>query len=408
MYLPLSTTSFTKTPVGISVGGICTPQMWTISTGWFWSGLQTSTAVKLKALAAAMPVRADLHEPHRTIQSLSPYDHLQRIFRLCETHFYRNITSCAVPPSIKSLMRSLLCLEHPNWDGTLAAIEEKGGKAGSDWVKDKQSTHFAFAAICWERSFIPKVVWMAGDSNTNLIESVHRDVNREGVHCTLLGGLQKGQSFDALKMRTLEITETYGIKGTYFSGHISENAFVNLRRRDNAQRRQLLTADRKLESINEKLQKSYDSLCKIRHTIVHRITTNLANHDISVALARLTEQAERTLASHLKFVEEGQEWIETNKTSDILLVLATKKINGHQSNCVGDFKGGSAGANNGANPLNPPVGADCVRARGAMVATTISLPALESLGLGSESLALVVSESSNLVISGHAGRGLEK
>ncbi|KAJ6456641.1 hypothetical protein C8R47DRAFT_1165259 [Mycena vitilis] len=275
----------------------------------------------LQALAAAMPVRADLHEPHRTIQSLSPYDHLQRVFRLCETHFYRNITSCAVPPSVKSLMRSLLCLEHPNWDGTLAAIEEKGGKAGSDWVKDKQSTHFAFAAICWERSFIPKVVWMAGDSNTNLIESVHRDVNREGVHCTLLGGLQKGQSFDALKMRTLEITETYGIKGTYFSGHISENAFVNLRRRDNAQRRQLLSADRKIESINDKLQKSYDVLCKIRHNIVQRITTNLANHDISVAIARLTEQAERTLTNHLKLVEEGQEWIGKGSGHISLLVF---------------------------------------------------------------------------------------
>ncbi|KAJ6455124.1 hypothetical protein C8R47DRAFT_1251164 [Mycena vitilis] len=203
----------------------------------------------LQALAAAMPVRADLHEVHRTIQSLSPYDHLQRVFRLCKTHFYRNITSCAVPPSVKSLMRSLLCLEHPNWDGTLAAIEEKGGKAGSDWVKDKQSTHFAFAVICWERSFIPKVVWMAGDSNTNLIELVHRDVNREGVHY-------------------------------------------------NAQRRPLLTADRKIESINDKLQKSYDALCKICHNIVQRITTNLANHDISVAIARLTEQAERTLANH--------------------------------------------------------------------------------------------------------------
>jgi hypothetical protein len=27
-------------------------------------------------------------------------------------------------------MRSLLCMEHSNWEGTLAAIEQKGGKAG--------------------------------------------------------------------------------------------------------------------------------------------------------------------------------------------------------------------------------------------------------------------------------------
>ncbi|KAJ7787320.1 hypothetical protein B0H13DRAFT_1458903, partial [Mycena leptocephala] len=66
-----------------------------------------------------------------------------------------------------------------------------------DWLKDKESSHFVFEAICWERSFIPRDVWMAGDSNTNLIESAHRDVNCEGVHCTLLGGLQKGQVFDS-------------------------------------------------------------------------------------------------------------------------------------------------------------------------------------------------------------------
>jgi hypothetical protein len=48
---------------------------------------------------------------------------------------------------------------------------------------------------------------MAGDSTTNLIESVHRDTNREGIHCTLLGGLQKGQAFDSWKIRTLEVTK---------------------------------------------------------------------------------------------------------------------------------------------------------------------------------------------------------
>jgi hypothetical protein len=44
-----------------------------------------------------------------------------------------------------------------------------------------------------------------GDSNSNLIESVHADVNREGVRCTLLGGVKKGEDFDAMKMRTLEV-----------------------------------------------------------------------------------------------------------------------------------------------------------------------------------------------------------
>jgi hypothetical protein len=94
---------------------------------------------------------------------------------------------------------------------------------------------------------MPRIIWEAGDSNSNLIETVHRDANREGVHCTLLGGLKKGQQFDAMKMKTLEVCiafsaifmsqfskqafESFGITPTYNTGHISENAVTNLKRR---------------------------------------------------------------------------------------------------------------------------------------------------------------------------------
>lgn len=78
-------------------------------------------------------------------------------------------------------------------------------KEPSDWVRDKVRSKFAFEALCWEKSYIPKLVWMAGDANTNLIESVHADVNREGVQCTLVGGIKKGQAFDSMKMKTLKV-----------------------------------------------------------------------------------------------------------------------------------------------------------------------------------------------------------
>jgi hypothetical protein len=118
-------------------------------------------------------------------------------------------------------MRSLLCLEHTSWDATLEGIRAKGGKAGNgtslvltektllsyptDWLRDKETSGFVFSAICWERSFIPWDIWRAGDSNSNLVESVHSDVNREGVRCTLLGGLQKGQAFDVMRLKSLEV-----------------------------------------------------------------------------------------------------------------------------------------------------------------------------------------------------------
>jgi hypothetical protein len=127
----------------------------------------------------------------------------------------RNIQSCAVSDLVRNLMRSLFFLRHPNWDDTISAIQTTGGKAGKgvcylltaltdsfspihnlDWVQDKIRGKFAFPALCWEQSFIPEDVWKAGEAHSNLIESIHTDVNREGVRCTLVGGLKKGQAFN--------------------------------------------------------------------------------------------------------------------------------------------------------------------------------------------------------------------
>ncbi|KAJ7066883.1 hypothetical protein B0H15DRAFT_935434 [Mycena belliarum] len=202
-------------------------------------------------------------------------------------------------------------MEHVNWDGTVAAIEEKGGKAGRDWLKDKQSTHFAFQAICWERSFIPWAIWKAGDSHTNLVESVHRDVNHHGVHCSLYSALQKGQAFDSFKMRTLEVFETYGVRPTYRSGHISENAFTNLRRRDNAQRRILLAQDQIIMKYNHKLTSSYEHLLRSREKIVHKLKTNYAHYDISDQVQKLVQTAEKALEAYNKVKMEGVDLLNT-------------------------------------------------------------------------------------------------
>ncbi|KAJ6580121.1 hypothetical protein DFH09DRAFT_1029996 [Mycena vulgaris] len=225
-------------------------------------GQAKGLGLHLQKLASNMPVKADLHQAERTIQELDPYDHLRRILRICVVHDFRNINKCPVAEDVRWLMRSLVCIEHDDWEGTLLKIRDKGGKAGNDWVNDKQSSKFFFPGICWEQSFIPLDIWNAGDPNSNLIESVHRDVNREGIHCTLLGGLKKGQLFDALKMKTLTTYENYGITPSYKTGHISENAHHNLKRKSNAQHRVLAGEDDKIERYNEKVLKCLDSLVK--------------------------------------------------------------------------------------------------------------------------------------------------
>ncbi|KAJ6467649.1 hypothetical protein C8R47DRAFT_1303282 [Mycena vitilis] len=230
-------------------------------------GQAKGLGLHLQKLASQMPLKADLYEPGRNIQDLDPYEHLRRTFRVCVVHDFRNIKKCAVSDEVRWLMRSLVCIEHDDWDGTLSMIREKGGKAGNDWLNDKISSKFFFPGICWELSFIPIEIWNAGDSHSNLIESVHRDVNREGVHCTLLGGLKKGQFFDNVKMNALITQESYGINPSYKTGHISENAYHNLKRKSDSQHRVLAEEDQKIERCNERLVKSLDDLVKAENAL---------------------------------------------------------------------------------------------------------------------------------------------
>lgn len=74
-----------------------------------------------------------------------------------------------------------------------------------DWLSDKLHCKFAFLGVCWEKSFIPRLIWQVGDSTSNIIESLHSDVNRKGIACTLVGGIKKGQHFDLLQQKTHEV-----------------------------------------------------------------------------------------------------------------------------------------------------------------------------------------------------------
>jgi hypothetical protein len=46
-------------------------------------------------------------------------------------HAKRNIQKCNVNDDVCKLMRSLLCLRHPDLDGTLERIQREGEKAGA-------------------------------------------------------------------------------------------------------------------------------------------------------------------------------------------------------------------------------------------------------------------------------------
>ena len=74
-----------------------------------------------------------------------------------------------------------------------------------DWVQDKLCSRFALPGMCWERSFIPQAIWKYGDSNSNVVESLHADVNREGIQCSLVCGVKKGLHFDMMKLQSIKV-----------------------------------------------------------------------------------------------------------------------------------------------------------------------------------------------------------
>jgi hypothetical protein len=141
-----------KTLAIVSSGATYMPLVKTIHLAfWFYPGWETNTEGKqrvgllyrsvgdteaifypglglyLQSVAAKLPRRKDLYED-RYIQDLGPYDHLHRLFRVCVIHFFRLIKTCPVPENVRTLMRSLVCMEHGDWDGTIKSICDLGGK----------------------------------------------------------------------------------------------------------------------------------------------------------------------------------------------------------------------------------------------------------------------------------------
>ncbi|KAJ7791168.1 hypothetical protein B0H13DRAFT_1936056 [Mycena leptocephala] len=222
-----------------------------------WGGDQHRGQAKglglhLVSIAATLPPdKMDLHEPGRTLRSLGPYDHLCHVFRLCKVHNYRNIEACAVPPGIKTMMCSLACIRHPCWDETIAQIIERGGKPALDWVRDKESSQFAFAGICWERSFIPLDIWKAGEPHTNLIETVHRDVNRREYTHYELHGIRPTYDSVSRETKAIRNLKRSGNEPFYFT----EQGFtdIDLSFSDNKQARRVATLAATVEKHNNAL-----------------------------------------------------------------------------------------------------------------------------------------------------------
>ncbi|KAJ7252177.1 hypothetical protein C8J57DRAFT_1238053 [Mycena rebaudengoi] len=212
----------------------------------------TSFGLYLQEFAQSLSEKWDVHEPWRTIQSLSPYDHLKRLGQR----------------------------------------------------QNKQQVHFS--GYLPRKELYPVRNLEGHRRNDNLVEQVHGDVNREGTQLSLAGGIIRGQAFDAMKMKSLQVLENYGVRPSYSAGHQSENAYKNLQRRDNAQRRALFNDEAKIERYNAKLQKAFDALKKKHETLLNQrrhFSSLRPDHPTYLVEQESLSKKENTLQKALKQFE---------------------------------------------------------------------------------------------------------
>ncbi|KAF6753487.1 hypothetical protein DFP72DRAFT_814134 [Ephemerocybe angulata] len=229
-------------------------------------GQAKGLGLHLQTVARSIPDKPDLHEAHRTIQDLTEYDHLRRILRLCTIHLSRNIEKTGTTKEVKSKMRSLVCSTNPRWDQTITEIRAEGGLKANNWVTDKEDSKFAFPAMCWEKSFIPKPIWDRGERTTNVSESGHADVNQEGTGCSLVGGYIRGLRFDVRKERAADIGLSYGVLPGYHLRTEEARALRVNKRKSDTQLRIYAAEDNKILDANQKMQAADEKLKRARVT----------------------------------------------------------------------------------------------------------------------------------------------
>ncbi|KAJ7688326.1 hypothetical protein B0H14DRAFT_2653299 [Mycena olivaceomarginata] len=186
-------------------------------------------------------------EPARLLRSLDPCDHLRRFLRLCTTHYKRNIRELR-PYTTQQVRAAMLSLSssqvHPDLESAFRIIEN-GGRKAKAWLKDKRTgSKFALPALYQSHSLIPLEIWKSAPSTSNGNEQSHRNVNRDGVNLTMLGGIMRGMQYDARAMGALELHASQGI-------YARDQTATHFRRQQRSVNRHVIVQTRVAQNANE-------------------------------------------------------------------------------------------------------------------------------------------------------------
>ncbi|GBC33794.1 hypothetical protein GLOIN_2v1672652 [Rhizophagus irregularis DAOM 181602=DAOM 197198] len=148
--------------------------------------------------------------------NLTPVEHLQHIYKLCQVHYERNIDK---NKQISSEIRSAMYLV-PTLDTqeevliVLDKIQSSGELGAEAWVKDKRVS-WVLSGISIAFTKMDHIIWNQTPNNTNVGESAHANVNHDGRNLSLLAGIVRGCNFDKRQWESGNVYEKYNIPDSY-------------------------------------------------------------------------------------------------------------------------------------------------------------------------------------------------
>ncbi|KAF5382081.1 hypothetical protein D9615_004312 [Tricholomella constricta] len=194
------------------------------------------------------------YDGKQRLRDLDPYEHLRRFFRICITHFKRNINDIRryISKDVRIAMLSLASSQpHACLEETLRFIEAGGQKAKA-WLNDKRTgSKFVLPAVYQPMSLIPIQFWKASASTSNGNEQAHRNINRDGINLTMLAGIMRGMQYDGRAMASLELHASLGVNAR-------DQAATHYRRMMTSVGRQI-TVQRRMATAKSEKESSHDT-----------------------------------------------------------------------------------------------------------------------------------------------------
>jgi hypothetical protein len=166
----------------------------------------------------------------------TPDEHIVKIVKVCQTHYFRSITKLAQKGVSKGNANKLYELTyadicdilkglpgHLTLESLHAAlsivraetVKPDASKALVNWLKHKDANPWVLNCLCFPLSSMRSVDWIATSFTTNIAESAHALSQRHGKHLTLVGAIQSGEKLDRQHFQLARIVQNTGLSAMY-------------------------------------------------------------------------------------------------------------------------------------------------------------------------------------------------